>query len=283
MIPLPPELIVSIAALIDDSKSLKACSLACRGLVAPAQRILLRTLRIQQIGSGRWQNGTAPHGVLSIQRAHTVLHASPHISSYIRHLTLRFAGPPLNADEQRPLQDILSALGEIEDLVICGSVSAPHNPFTTSLLPNFLAILKVPTLDRMCLRNFQAVPREFLSLAMASARILLLQHVSPMGADLKPPAPDAHGEAPRLERLIFQGKTSTNSLLDFVLDSGNSGSLEHLRTLDVPMAPGAANPMHRMVAATATPLRHLIVDYGGASVFLFLLIFVDVKIGLAPR
>ncbi|KAJ7609573.1 hypothetical protein DFH06DRAFT_1246863 [Mycena polygramma] len=268
MIPLPPELIVAIAALIDDSESLKACSFVCKGLVAPAQRILLRTLRIQQIGSGRWQSGTAPHGVLSIQRAHNALHASPHISSYIRHLTLRFAGPPLNADEQGPLQDVLSALSEIEDLVICGSVSASHNPFATSLLPSFLAILRVPTLDRMCVRNFQSVPREFLSLAMASARILLLQHICPMQADdMELLALVGRGEAPRLERLIFQGKTSTNSLLDFVLDPENLGYLEHLHTLDVPMAPGGLSPMHRMVAATATPLRHLVVDYGGTPVF----------------
>ncbi|KAJ6502770.1 hypothetical protein C8R47DRAFT_1210827 [Mycena vitilis] len=265
MIPLPPELIVAIAALIDDSDSLKAYSLVCKAFVAPAQRILLRSLRIQQIGSGRWQTGTGPRGDLSIQRAHAALNISPHISSYIRHLTLHFAGPPLNDDEQGPLKHILSTLCEIEDLVISGSASVLHNPFATSLLPSFLALLEVPTFCRLYLSNFKAVPRAFISCAMATTSVLFLQNIGLMDTDTDARDFTGYTGTPRLERLIFRGRTllwRTNSLLDFVLDVKNVLALRHVNTLEVPMAPGVPTVMQNIIAATAPSLRHLVIDYG---------------------
>ncbi|KAF7341115.1 hypothetical protein MVEN_01845800 [Mycena venus] len=266
MISLPQELIEAIVGLVDDLDALKACSLVCMSLVPVAQRILLRSLTIQQVGSGRWRSGQGPRGVLSIQRAHAFLQASPNISSYIRHLKIRFTGPPLSIGEEGPLESILSALTSIEDLVICGSISAPHSPIT-SLLPGFLAVLQLPTIERVCLLNIRAISSSFLSLAMASARIVLMQNISvaPVLADEQDfVGHKGHLPTARLEHLIFQGSLThgMSSVLDLIVDSDAPQYLHRVHTLEVAMPPGGQAPARRIIAAAATTVEHLLIDYG---------------------
>ncbi|KAK7038321.1 hypothetical protein R3P38DRAFT_2905629 [Favolaschia claudopus] len=269
MITLPQELIQVIVGLVDDLDTLKVCALLCTALVPFVQRILLRSLTIQQIGSGRWRSGQVHRGVLSIQGAHSALRASPHISSYIRQLKIRFTGPPLKSMEEGPLESVLSALKNIEDLIIYGSSGAPQSPLaSSSLLATLRAVLQLPSLGRFGLVNVDPVPHSFLSLAMVYSRVALLQNIglTPGASNARPTIVNPYlPPNSRLERLVLQGSIShpaMASVIAFLVDSGNPPLLHRVRTLQVSMLPGSQAPAQRILAAVSPTLEHLVIDYG---------------------
>ncbi|KAJ6448327.1 hypothetical protein C8R45DRAFT_161952 [Mycena sanguinolenta] len=264
----PPELIENIVGLLDDSDSLKALSLVCTALVPFAQRILLRFLTIQQIGSGRWRTGQRPSGVLSIQSAHASLQASPHISSYIRYLKILFTGPPLNATEEGALEFVLSVLNNVEALAISGAAGGPHSPLASSLLPRFLAVLQLSSIERVYLLNTPAIPSPFLSVALVSARVVFMQNIG-LVPELTPKQDfvgvGVGADRPRLEHLICRGslaQTSMYSVLDFIVASDAPHYLRNVRTLELTMPPGSQAPARGIMAAVAATVETLRIDYG---------------------
>lgn len=272
MISLPQELIDAIVSLIDDSDSLKACSLVSTAFVAPAQRIVFRSLYIEQAPrrttARRWRNEQA---ILSIQRAYSALQASPHISSYVRDLNIRF-NAPLDDTQQVFLEHILSAASGIETLELSGSkFTSGRTRFPLGLLPNFLAVLRLPSLEHTCLVSIYAVPSSFLSFAMISCRSVWLHNIGLVERDIgvSPEiGSDAGANRPRLERLHIRGKAipdTVYSAVEFILDSETPQYMQHLHTLEVPVASDWQTLGCKIIAATASTLQHLTIDYGGWS------------------
>ncbi|KAF8144309.1 hypothetical protein K438DRAFT_1874276 [Mycena galopus ATCC 62051] len=259
MICLPPELVETVVSLVYDSETLKACSLVCTALVAPAQRIIFQSLRLACNGMGNC--------TVSFQRAHAALQASPHIFSYIRSLTIYFHRD-LGTTEQVLLRPILSVVSNIRALVIAGPppFSFLYNRFPLPLLADFLAVLQLPNLNRVCLLNIRDMPPSFLSLVMVSSRVVLLQRIGLLGTNLDGPNPVLEDGAltARPERLGIRGKAIPESMytaINLILDS-KAAYLERVHTLEVPMVPDEPAPADRIIAAVATTVQHLAIDYG---------------------
>ncbi|KAF8135872.1 hypothetical protein K438DRAFT_1882443 [Mycena galopus ATCC 62051] len=261
MICLPPELVETVVSLVYDSKTLKACSLVCTALVAPAQRIIFQSLRL--ICNESYDKGNRTE---SFQRVHAALHASPHIFSYIRSLTISFYRH-LGTTEQVLLRSILSVVSNIRALVVAGSeFSAFYNRFPLPLLGDFLPVLRLPGLNRVCLLNLHDVPPSFLSLVMVSSRVVLLQGIGLLGTNLDGPSPVLEDGAMTAgpERLDIRGKAIPESMytaINLILDS-KATYLERVHTLEVPMMPDEPAPADRIIAAVATTVQHLAIDYG---------------------
>ncbi|KAJ6562133.1 hypothetical protein B0H19DRAFT_1259730 [Mycena capillaripes] len=268
MISLPQELIDAIVSLVDDSESLKACSLVSTAFVAPAQRIILRSLYIEQTSSSSRRSGRNEQAILSIHRAHAALQASPHISSYIRELKIRVYAP-LSDTQQTLLEHILFAASSIEILELSGSkFKSGRTKFPLQLLPSFLAVLRLPSLEHTCLVNIYAVPSSFLSLAMMSSRNVWLQNIGVVEKDMDVSTLIGLGASAnntRLECLHIRGKAIPNtvySAMELILDSETPEYMRHLHTLEVPVASGWKTLGCKIIAAAATTVQHLVIDYG---------------------
>ncbi|KAJ7319395.1 hypothetical protein DFH08DRAFT_819330 [Mycena albidolilacea] len=110
-------------------------------------------------------------------------------------------------------------MNSIESLVICGSISASNSPLAS--LPSFLAVLQLPSIKRVGFLNIHAVPNAFLSLALISARVVLIQNI---GLTVEPSGP-IHA-----------------SVLNF-FDSDFPQHLQHLHTLEVAIQDNLRNKM----------------------------------------
>ncbi|KAJ7166958.1 hypothetical protein C8R46DRAFT_1095641 [Mycena filopes] len=254
---LPQELLDAIVDAVDDPDDLKSCSLAFTAFVSPAQRIILRKIVIRQGGRRVLQGNT-----LSIDKVYTTLQRSPHIARHVRDVTIQFAGLPLNDGERGPLKYILGALHSIERFKLLGSGSSAGSQLV-ELLPNFLLILRLPTLARVSLSHIVDVPSELLALALISAQVVLLDHI---GRILK--TPDFANEVlvsthhPRLEHLAIRGAAPPTAPFDFVLAHGTPRYMERLSTVELAIMGGLPTAAHALIAAASPTLENLFIDYG---------------------
>ncbi|KAJ7235266.1 hypothetical protein C8J57DRAFT_1530956 [Mycena rebaudengoi] len=103
---LPQELVDSIVSGLDGYSSLRSCSLVSTSFVVPAQRIIFKSLRLE---AGRH---------LKIEVVGDSLAVSPHIATYIRHLTIVLSDLE---HEVHALESILLAVRNIEWSESCAS------------------------------------------------------------------------------------------------------------------------------------------------------------------
>ncbi|KAJ7782210.1 hypothetical protein DFH07DRAFT_1055083 [Mycena maculata] len=247
----------AILDVVEDPDTLKTCSLVCAAFTAPSQRIILRSICIRL---GRALQG---RGFLSPKQVHTGIHRSPYIRTYIRQVTIQFSPLKLGGDDDL-LQNILSALADVERLVLRGSINGVMG-LSQGLLSAFMAFLRRPSLDCVYLMNIYDVPSALMSLVMLSARVLLMQDVvmqnddtqDNMGINIFP-------STPHLEHLIFPGRTilaTVFPLVDRLLDE-RCGNLRRLRTLEIGMASDGHARAYRLLTASSSTLRNLVIDCG---------------------
>ncbi|KAF8134749.1 hypothetical protein K438DRAFT_1997578 [Mycena galopus ATCC 62051] len=110
------------------------------------------------------------------------------------------------------------------------------------------------------------MPSSFLALAMVSARIILIENIA-----LAPELGDGESvvgllehRTPQLQHLIFRGSIQgpMYSVLDFIVDSDAPQYLQHVHTLELPMRPGNQARAREIIAAVATTVDILVIDYG---------------------
>ncbi|KAJ7144518.1 hypothetical protein C8R44DRAFT_865429 [Mycena epipterygia] len=151
---IPQELLDAVVCELDDSESLKACSLAGSVLRDTSQRILLCSLTL---GPGRWPNAS------SYGAACTLLSESSQIAAYITNLNLWLQAE--DEAEVNSLRQVLAKLGNVRRCIVDGgqaAESAQHLPTVVEFVSRqVLRELHVHALDippALVLRFVTAAP-----------------------------------------------------------------------------------------------------------------------------
>ncbi|KAJ6567957.1 hypothetical protein DFH09DRAFT_1080871 [Mycena vulgaris] len=153
---LPQELVDAVVHEVEDKKSLRACALASSCFLETSQRILFRSLKLNNhpTATGAWS---------------TRLSESPHIAAYITNLSLllsiRYTSPP----EVQSLTDLLGKLINIRRCTLAGEPSsrwAVLAPVATSVV-HFIQQQPLVELHILWLRG---IPLSILAVLVSSAR-----------------------------------------------------------------------------------------------------------------
>ncbi|KAJ7271264.1 hypothetical protein C8J57DRAFT_1716398 [Mycena rebaudengoi] len=169
MTELPQELIDTIIYHIDDTNSLKACSLAATNFVASSQRKIFCSLQLWATERDVRRDDNVD-GRPNITAVDTLLTASPHLASYILDLTLDISSV---RDEQIIIERLLHLLPNIEHLFIHGC--RRYEPWTAmfgGLVTALQAILVRPSLQQLHISYLTGVPPALISLAAFSVPLL---------------------------------------------------------------------------------------------------------------
>ncbi|KAF7377115.1 hypothetical protein MSAN_00130500 [Mycena sanguinolenta] len=248
MAQLPQELIDAIVQEVKNKDDLQACSLTARNLVAASQSGLFRQMSLRWDSSSR----IAP----AFARARSFLYECPHLSSYIRELTLDL---PSFHQGQVILETILQMLlhgGHLERLAINGH--AQHwDELLSQLTLTIPSIIELPSMQCLHLLRISSLPASVVFQAASSVRVLSLNRVIPqrvrdITANIPP---NTH-----LETLILPWCLTTETLLracDFLL------AVQNLRRLSVDMHSSGYH--HSLIASSSAHLQYLEIECGAFS------------------
>jgi len=141
--------IIRHSDLETDVPTLRALSMTCRATVEPSQRRLFNTIEILVI----------PHDCDKTQPIYSTLNvnlnSSPHLATYVSHLTVKF---------MRPYADTSCIVPALEKLSLIQSLRIKYPNWLDSLEENPLwgevigAILRHPSLRRLDLENCSLLP-----------------------------------------------------------------------------------------------------------------------------
>ncbi|KAJ7468793.1 hypothetical protein FB451DRAFT_1257333 [Mycena latifolia] len=235
-----------IAAIVDELKhdrtSLKACSLAAAAFCPPGQRHLFRTmwLHVEHWGI-RSRNFTpsysgerrTPSG--TIQKISALLSESPHLATYVRHLTIEL---PTSPDEETLLEHTLQTVRNLETLAISGNLVL-WNSLSPPLASTILEVMARPALNRLHLWGIQNVPANAIFRALSSMAVLSIYETTAAHHEHQPPANSLPQIASRLEQfLLSDSEPATYALIQ----SPRAPELTKVRWLLLRV--GGGNPEH---------------------------------------
>ncbi|KAJ7626034.1 hypothetical protein FB45DRAFT_1005246 [Roridomyces roridus] len=145
---LPPEIIDAIVHKVDDITSLKSCSLVSSALRIASQRSLFRSLTL---------NGWAtPPNYDAIS---TLLEESPHVASYIAHLSVVLPDEVLSVPDIKSLKRALGKLSSVRWCMVDGGTLAWTPAFNAPFL-RFFARQRM--LQELHIDSFMAIPQDVL-------------------------------------------------------------------------------------------------------------------------
>ncbi|KAJ7265222.1 hypothetical protein C8J57DRAFT_1622318 [Mycena rebaudengoi] len=162
---LAQELVDAIVDLVDDTASLKSCSLAATPFVARSQRHLFRSVRLE---TSR-KNGDSS----SIRALHNCLIESPHIASYIRHLILDVS---LLSHSQPLVSSILCSVSNLARLDFNGD-SLQWRMVSEKLRIALLVALRRPSLQQFHLTQLYDIPPSFILDVASSVPEFSVKHL----------------------------------------------------------------------------------------------------------
>jgi hypothetical protein len=251
---LPPEILNVIVHEVDDTASLRRCSLVSTTFLYPSQQCLFHSLHLHPD---------------DIQPAHTLFQGSPHLAIYVRDVKLDLEESWTQNLDYALVPSLLGMLSNIESLRVRGTsanFSLANVPPLTSALCHALAL---PSLERFELADISDVPPSLLLTAVSSVTHLKIVELS----SRVPNAIDEHEETctvregtlhtPRLEELALTG--SDHRYLSRIVDMiTHPGYLDVLRNLKMALHSGSQIQFHRVIHAVFRTLERLEIKCGGA-------------------
>lgn len=255
---IPPELIDPIVSEL-DTRSLKACALTSSTLCGPSQRALFRSFRLEGVLSSH-----------SYSKTCTLLSDFPHIATYIQHLEIFpiISTPP---EELESLQRLLPKLTHVRHCLISGvytgTLGARWSDFPHGLSSAVLGLISRQGLSSLSVRFMKEIPAPVLLRFLASARSLsfVCCYLRWGPAELSragPPPPP-----PALSHLsLREGAESVGDFLSRRELAPHIATITHLS-----MNMGINQPTIPILAATAHRLKHLRLNFLGASALYFAL------------
>ncbi|KAF7368608.1 hypothetical protein MVEN_00184700 [Mycena venus] len=237
---IPQELVDSIIGKVDGTESLKACSLVCWNFRRPSQRILLRSLTLDDY-TPRYS------------AAYVLLTESPHIARYVRNLTVRLTWVAISAPSDA--EDFLRML---EKLTSVDRFAIAAHCTWDALSPVVSAVLNLIQRGRLEELHFsfiEKLPRSVLALSLTSVSALSFNHVI---VDESTEVPDDGLPAAK----TLQTLTLFNcSGLDAVLARQEFRTyLANLRILRLGSHPGFSSDVMSIAGPT---LEHILFDCSG--------------------
>ncbi|KAF7345334.1 hypothetical protein MSAN_01910300 [Mycena sanguinolenta] len=154
---LPPELVQTIVAEVDDIPSLKACALAASMFCNASQRILFRSFTLEPI---------------LVPASSTILEESPHIASYITRLSIQLGTYIDDASNERLSQNLQKnfanlKLANVRQCIMNGSFHCPKQ--TPTFVPALLDfLLRQPLCELHVSSAVQVAPATILRLLTAA-------------------------------------------------------------------------------------------------------------------
>ncbi|KAJ7235513.1 hypothetical protein C8J57DRAFT_1378031 [Mycena rebaudengoi] len=247
MTPPPQELIDSIVGLVDDSPTLKSCSLVATSFVAASQRRLFRSLRL-------YATPTHRHPHITLEGMSVFLSSTPHVSSFVHELTT----PIPYLRQHAALASILCTLPHVSRLVLAEQYCEEISLELMRALKNFL-----PSLQCLYLLSLRSISPSFLLNAAFSVPLLSIDDSRIGVRTLADSDPALDGEATdaRLRHLIIS-KSSSRPLGYCVLLS-HPAFTAHLERLHIRVFSNSSSTYYeRLLAAVAPTLTHLEWEYG---------------------
>ncbi|KAJ7270440.1 hypothetical protein C8J57DRAFT_1716521 [Mycena rebaudengoi] len=241
---LPPELIDAIVAqLREEYASLNACSLVSNAFVAPAQRRIFRSL---------WLHTAASLRHPTFQVAAASLAQFPHLSSYIRDLTIDLGASDVEL-EHSALESALRAAKDLERLMISAMSVMNWKELPYGLRSALRAVVLLPSLQELHLAYVIEVPSDFIFLAASSISFLSTRQV----------VLDEEGEtdfdiqdAPTLRLTHLMIRAHMRSFGSLLL-AAPAHIISRLERLTVRMSSGSREYDSRLLTAVAPSLRTL--------------------------
>ncbi|KAJ7255547.1 hypothetical protein C8J57DRAFT_1721642 [Mycena rebaudengoi] len=242
---LPQELVDSIVSGVDDYSSLKSCSLVSTSFVAPAQRIIFKSLRL--VAGGK-------HPKIDV--VGDSLAASPHLATYIRHLTVILSNPD-SEHEVHAMESILLAVRNIERLKIDG-----RSMQWESIAPNLRAalqmIIALPSLHALSMVAVFGLPSTIIYSAASSVSTLGFHRVAVNRSD-GPQQPPSVALDVQLTHLMLVGTgEAVHDLCDVFLAA--PAQVARLERLSIDLDRRSHPYMDQFFTAIAPSLRHLSLD-----------------------
>jgi hypothetical protein len=237
----PQELIDSILSDVDDdSDSLRACALASKCFLTPAQRLLFKEMSfpMQQNFRGVPTGASNPITLL-VQRASDTLSSSPHLLPFVRQLTI---GSMYWKEGWEALKVLLCTLrpAKLEHFVMQGALKAMPSDVCVALT----RIFAQPSLQKAVLWGWDDIPPSVLTAAFGSCQNVVVRcdtlemaigidaalPTSEQGTNTyHSPAIDAGGATP-LECLAMVVREGAG---DFLLQPTMSRLIRGLRELEI--------------------------------------------------
>ncbi|KAF7347189.1 hypothetical protein MVEN_01473700 [Mycena venus] len=238
----PQELVDAIVSEIDDVPSLKACALTGSVFRDPSQRILLRSLSLNQDFRG----------------SSTLLDESPHVNAYIICLTIRLDWNPSVTDIER-FQEILVKLAIVRQCIMSGMGEEFRVGYHTPTFPSaLLCFLRRQPLQELNVLHWYNVPPAVILRFLATAPMVSFFNVY-VNEDTEVPTPDAQqSSAKPLEELIFE--INANSVRMLFTQPRFKSHTKALRRLSLV---ARFDPSNSLIFDTADTLQHIRLDLGG--------------------
>ncbi|KAJ7162745.1 hypothetical protein C8R43DRAFT_991279 [Mycena crocata] len=161
---IPPELIDAIVEKVVDEESLKACALTASTLRYTSQRILLRTVTVDdRVGQPRTYSALC-----------SLLEESPHVATYIRRLYMFFSestGP----SERSSVRQLLSQLKNVRRCTIgegdhAYSTVVPWSGFVSMDMPAIIAFLQQQELVELNVWHFKGLSSTLVAIFACAAQ-----------------------------------------------------------------------------------------------------------------
>lgn len=258
MLDLPQELLDKIVSNV-DVVSLKACALTATALVAPSQRILLRSLTIG-VSDGT-PSSSLQHARHPVVPARRLIEDSPHIASYITRLNVELLTVIAHSDALRILEEIFAALTNLRHCTLTAEpdeVVGVHTFKWADIMPAaFLDFLLRWHLQELCLQRITEIPGSvFLYILGAIPSLSLLEVPTEVLED----SVDSRLSEQLALRALFLG-SGCLTVADLLCRPGFKCYTAGLRHLS---CPNVSAPLLSRVAQTLTSLRF---DCVGSSRF----------------
>ncbi|KAF7360200.1 hypothetical protein MVEN_00748700 [Mycena venus] len=236
LLKLPQELIDLILVHL-PKKSLRACALVASSLLVPSQRLIFRSLALNN---------------KHIPKAHSLLSTTSHIPAYVRTLQVALHAS-LHSAHDDVFASILALLPNLKAFFLSGC-DVEWNQMSLSLQTALHNLLASTEIDSLKLTNMRNVPTSFIASALAFVRRLHLFkiHVLESSEELHTPS---HSFTPRAQHLILRptNSASLQSMVNSMLQCGTRGLLKKVQRLTVQ----SRIQMPRMISATSSSLRYL--------------------------
>ncbi|KAJ7725427.1 hypothetical protein DFH07DRAFT_252759 [Mycena maculata] len=253
---LPNELVAVVLDELDrDYLSLKTCALVTTAFCSTSQRHLFRSIWLHR---GDWHSYTfaqqAVHRGVSIPSGtimgwHSLISTSPHLASHVRDLTIDL---PSSEDEDITLKHVLRALPSIERLVISG-MAVRWGDLSAGLRSVVLAMLSLPSLDRLHLLDIRDVPTQILRVLPSMKAFSI--HRTTFKGDTDPPESEGLPSS-RLEHITI----STNMRSTYKLILPHAPRFTNVTKIHLFIDFFSCMGPEKLLSAVGRTLQHLELD-----------------------
>ncbi|KAJ6557906.1 hypothetical protein B0H19DRAFT_122909 [Mycena capillaripes] len=246
MIPLPQELLDAIVDEVDDSTTLKSCSLVATSFLLSSQHNLFRTF---------WLRGC------SSQKAAVFLTESPHLASYIHDLTVEIWDTTDTSSNLTAVEVTLRLVQNIECLTMSGR-SKEWSDLGHEVSSALFDCLSRPSIRRLDLVRMKRVPT---ALILASTAIPVVSFSRVVMDSEEEISEHMHDSAPtpRLRRLLLP--TADPEILricDTLVHSKKPSYIEQVERLDIRISSESATYDERLLTACAKTLNYPALELG---------------------